>query len=153
VVSVDLYVSATIDFGEVEKGLDAMARRARALGPAFRELKKPLKLDQKDHSKKRQGPSAMWAPRAASTMARLRQGSRRAKKPMGRLPSATRYTSDATSVTGRSKALWSGVHQDGGTVGHGSRLPARPFLWISDDMLTIAENTLGAALVRAYGGN
>jgi hypothetical protein len=133
-VTAGLYVAATLDIGDVEKGFDAMKRRARALGPAFRELKKPLKLDQKDHSKKR-------------------QGSRRAKKPMGRLPGATRYSATATSVSGVSKALWSGAQQDGAIVGHGSRLPSRPFLWISDDMLTIAENTLGAALVRAYGGN
>jgi phage gpG-like protein len=152
VVSVDLFVQATLDIGDVEQGLAAMERRAHTLGPAFHALRKPLKLDQKAHAKEKRGPSAMWAPRAASTMARLRQGSHRARKLMGRLPSATRYTSDATSVSGTSKALWSGSHQDGDTVGHGSRLPARPFLWISDDMLTVAENTLGSALVRAYGG-
>jgi hypothetical protein len=45
------------------------------------------------------------------------------------------------------------VFQTGGVVGHGVRLPARPFLWVSDDLLRIAENTLGSALVRAYGGN
>jgi phage gpG-like protein len=151
-VSADLFVAATLDLGDVFRGLDAMARRGRALGPVFRELKKPLRADQKDHSKKREGPSALWAPRAASTMARMRIGGHRARKPLGRLTGAVSYFADATAVRGISRVLWSGIHQDGGTVGHGSRLPARPFLWISDDLLRIAENTLGSALVRAYGG-
>jgi phage gpG-like protein len=151
-VTAGLFVYATLDLGDVEHGLDALARRARALGPVFRELKTPLRLDQRAHAKRREGPSAMWAPRAASTMARLRSGGKRARKLLGRLPGAVKYTATATSVAGTSRALWSGVHQDGGVVGHGARLPARPFLWISDDMLTVAENTLGAALVRAYGG-
>jgi len=152
-VSVGVYVAATLDIGDVEEGLAAMQRRAHALGPAFRELKTPLRLDQRDHSKKREGPSAMWAPRAASTMAKLRAGGRRAKKPLGKLSGAVAYTATATAVRARSRVLWSGVHQDGGTVGRGARLLARPFLWISDDMLRIAENTLGGALVRAYGGS
>lgn len=151
-MSAGLYIYATLDLGDVERGLEAMARRARALGPVFRELKTPLRLDQRDHSKKREGPSALWAPRAASTMARMRAGGRRARKPMGRLPGAVSYRATASSVSGRSRVLWSGIHQDGGTVGHGARIPARPFLWISDGMLQIAEDTLGAALVRAYGG-
>lgn len=152
-MSVGAFVSATLDIGDVEEGLAAMQRRARALGPAFRELKRPLRLDQRAHSKKREGPSAIWAPRAASTMARLRAGGRRARKPLGKLTGAVAYTADATAVRGTSRVLWSGVHQDGGAVGRGARLPARPFLWISDDLLGIAENTLGRALVRAYGGH
>lgn len=152
-VSLEPFTTVTLDLGGVESGLVAMERRARTLGPLFSELKKPLKLDQKAHAKEKRGPSAMWAPRAASTMARMRQGSHRAHKLMGRLPSATRYASSATSVSGTSKALWSGVHMDGGTVGHGSRLPARPFLWISDGMLDLAAKKLGGALVRAYGGH
>jgi phage gpG-like protein len=151
VVSVDLFVVVRLDLGDVFKGLDAMGRRG--LRPLMAELKKPLKLDQKDHSKKRAGPEALWAPRAASTMARMRIGGHRARKPLGRLTGAVSYTADATAVRGISRVLWSGIHQDGGTVGRGSRIPARPFLWISDDMLRIAENTLGSALVRAYGGN
>lgn len=151
-MSADLFVSATLDIGDVEEGLNAMERRARSLGPAFQELKKPLRLDQRDHSKKRQGPSAMWAPRTASTMERARHGGRRMRKPLGRLSGAVSYSADATGVRGVSRVLWSGVHQDGGTVGHRSRLPARPFLWISDAMLGIAENALGSALIRAYGG-
>jgi hypothetical protein len=129
-----------------------MQRRARQLGPAFQELKKPLRLDQRDHAKKRHGPDTLWAPRAASTTARLLTGGHRPKKLLGRLPTAVSYTASATGVRGVSRAKWSAAQQDGATVGHGSRLPARPFLWISDEMLTKAEDVIGGALVRAYGG-
>jgi phage gpG-like protein len=152
-MSAGLFVSAMLDIGDVEEGLAAMERRARTLAPAFAALKKPLRLDQRDHSKKRLGPSAMWAPRAPSTIERARHGGRHLRKPLGRLTGAVSYTADATAVRGTSRVLWSGVHQDGGTVGRGSRIPSRPFLWISDDMLHIAENTLGGALIRAYGGH
>ena len=150
-MSAGFYVFATLDFGDVEKGLDAMGR-ARVLAPAFKELKKPLRLDQRDHSKKREGPAGAWAPRAASTLERMRHGGKRARKPLGRLSGAVTYSATSNSVSGVSRAPWSGAHQDGARVGHGSRLPVREFLWISDEMLTVAENTLGSAVVRAYGG-
>jgi phage gpG-like protein len=151
-MSTGAYISATIDLGDVEKGLAAMERPG-VLGPAFKDLKRPLRLDQKDHSKKRQGPESSWAPRAASTMERMRMGGHRAKKPLGRLTGAVSYSADATGVRGWSRVSWSDVFQTGGVVGKGVRLPARPFLWVSDEMLRIAENTIGSALVRAYGGN
>lgn len=148
----ELYVFATIDIGDVEKGLEAMERRARALGPAFVELKTPLRLDQRDHAKKRQGPESIWAPRAQSTVARLATGGHRPKRLLGKLPGAVTYSADATGVRGVSRARWSAAQAEGASVGHGARLPSRPFLWISDDMFAKAENVLGAALVRAYGG-
>jgi hypothetical protein len=148
----DVYTYAVLDLGDVERGLEAMQRRAHQLGPAFQRLKKPLRLDQRDHAKKRQGPDALWAPRAASTAARLLTGGHRPKKLLGRLPTAVSYTANATGVAGVSRALWSAAQQDGATVGRGSRLSARPFLWISDDMLGKAEDVIGGALVRAYGG-
>jgi hypothetical protein len=146
------FTDVTVDLGDVGRGLEAMQRRGHQLRPAFQALKTPLRLDQRDHAKKRQGPEVGWAPRAASTVARLRTGGDRPKKLLGRLPTAVKYTADATGVRGISRAGWSAAQQDGAMVGHGARLPARPFLWISDQMMATAENVLGEALVRAYGG-
>ena len=148
----DIYTYAVLDLGDVERGLEAMRRRAHQLGPAFRELKKPLRLDQRDHAKKRQGPEALWAPRAASTAARLLTGGHRPKKLLGRLPTAVSYLANATGVAGVSRARWSAAQAEGATVGHGARLQPRVWLWISDDMLRTAEDVIGSALVRAYGG-
>ena len=149
-----LYSRVTLQWRDVERGLEAMPRVN--LRHAFGELKRPLKADQRDHAKKRTGPESLWAPRAPSTLAlagrKIGGWHRRARRPMGKLPTGVRYRADATGIRGVSMIRWSAVHMDGGTVGRGSRLPARPFLWISDEMLTTAENTIGAAVVAAYGG-
>lgn len=148
-----LYTFATLDPDDAVAGLDAMERRAHALGAAFRALKGPLKLDQRDHAKKRMGPQGPWAPQAASTRARrLSSPKHRARRLLGRLPTAVKYAATATSVSGTSRIAWSAAHADGDRVGHGVRLPAREFLWISNAMLVTAENALNTELVRAYGG-
>lgn len=152
-MSGNLYTTATLDIDDAIQGIDAMERRGHALGAAFRALKKPLALDQRDHRKKREGPSGMWAPQAASTRARrLSSPKHRSKRLLGRLPAAVKYAATSTLVSGTSRVLWSGVQADGGRVGHGARLTARPFLWISDDMLGVAQSVLGTELIRAYGG-
>lgn len=148
-----LYTFATLDADDAVAGLDAMQRRAHALGAAFRALKQPLKLDQRDHAKKRMGPRGPWAPQAASTRARrLSSPKHRPRRLLGRLPTAVKYSATATSVRGVSSVAWSGAHSDGARVGHGAKLPVREFLWLSNDMLILAENTLGNELVKAYGG-
>jgi len=150
---VSLYTFATLDPSDAVSGLDAMERRGRALGAAFHALKKPMALDQRDHAKKRMGPQGPWRPQAASTRARrLSSPKHRPARLLGRLPLAIKYASTATSVSGTSRVAWSGAHADGTRVGHGARLPAREFHWISNAMLITAENTLNSELVRAYQG-
>ena len=56
-----------------------------------------------------------------------------------------------TSLRGESRVPWSGIHQDGGTAGRGSRIPARPFLWMSEEFLRLATDRIGNRLVVAYG--
>lgn len=142
-------LSATLDLTDVERGLASMGRASFA--KAFRDLKKPMRLDTRDHQKSRSGPEGSWAPRAASTMARLRR-KRSRRKPMGRLPTAVSYLARARSLTGISRAPWSGVHVTGGTVGKGSRIAARPFLWMSDEFLAEANARMKAEALNAFGG-
>lgn len=141
-----------IDIGQVERGLDAIERRVRALGSVFKELKAPLRLDQRDHAKRREGPDSGWAPRSQATLDRQRAGRRRLRRPMGRLPTAVAYTATGTAVEARSRALWSGIHQEGGVAGKGSRIPARPFLWVSESMLELARAKILETLLAAFGG-
>jgi hypothetical protein len=151
-MSADAFVSATLDIGDVEKGLDAMERRARALGPAFKELKTPFRADQRDHAKKRRGPFAAWARRAPSTLAAYRaRGTGRVPRPLGKLLSAVKYTADATGIAGESIIAWSAAHMDGATVGRGVKIKARPSLWLSRKLLDTAENVIGRRLLSAYG--
>ncbi len=145
-----MYASATVDIGDVEQGLAAMERRTRTLGPVFAALKKPMKADQQEHRKDKSGPDGSWAPRAASTS---HDGKRKLARPiLGRLPSAVSYKASPTGVTGESRVAWSGAHEDGAVVGHGARLPARVFLWLSDKLLEVAVEAIDKALIAAYEG-
>lgn len=71
---------------------------------------------------------------------------------MGRLPTAVTYKATSRTLSGTSKAAWSGVHMTGGTVGKGSRLPARPFLWMSDEFIDQARKRIADVAVDAFGG-
>ena len=145
-------VSATIDIGDVEKGLDAMERRAHTLGPVFNALKKPMRDDIAEHRKAKTGPDGAWAPRSAATIAAAHGKRKLARNILGRLPTAVSYKATSFSLIGESKVKWSGVQQDGGRVGRGSVLPAREFLWIGDSLLVIAESVIADAMLTAYGG-
>lgn len=146
------FVSATVNIGDVDKGLDAMKARARALGPAFRELKKPMRADQKDHGKRQRGPFGTWARRAPSTLAAYRAKRKRIPRPLGKLLSAIAYKADASSVSGESRVAWSEAHMTGATVGRGARLKARPFMWVSRKLMDIAADVIGTRLLSAFGG-
>jgi hypothetical protein len=132
-------LAAQVDLRDVEKGIDAMAN-PRAVAKGLRDIKKPLRDDQRDHAKKNEGPDGRWAPRTTKSRKRL----------LGRLPSAVKVIMTSTSVSVRSSVRWSGAHQDGDVVGHGVRLPPRTFLWVSDGMKTKAADLLRAAVAGEW---
>lgn len=131
-------IRAKVDISAVDRGLDALTRAARDLGPAFKEARKPVRKDQRDHAQRRQGPDGPWQPKSRLTRAREALAAKRAKRRprtkrlLGRLPGAIKVESNRWRVVARSKSRWSNVHQEGGTAGRGARIPARPFLWVSD---------------------
>lgn len=147
-------IAVTVDPSDALTGLEALAHKARALGPVMTSLVKPLRDDQRNHKRARSGSAAAWQPLAASTIANARAHGKRktARSLLGKLPTAVSYKATADSVTGTSRVAWSSAHQDGATVGHGAHLPAREFLWISDEMQVLADREIGAALVDAFGG-
>lgn len=136
------------DFSDALAGLDAMGR---ATSP-HRELKELVIEDQRDHAKRREGPDGAWKPRALPTIRKMRlQGIRR--RPLGKLLGAgVSYRANRAGVVGESKVAWSGVHQDGGRVGRGATVPARPFLWLSQKLLEVGERLLVNVKLRAFGG-
>jgi phage gpG-like protein len=144
-----MLVTTKADFSNVLAGLAAM-QRGRS---PHHELKQLVDADQRDHAKKRSGPEGAWAPRAPSTVRKMRlDGVRR--RPLGKLVQrgAVSYRATKTGVIGTSKIKWSGVHQDGGRVGRGSVLKARPFLWLSKSLLVTSERLLTNVYVRRFGG-
>ncbi len=143
-----------VDFREVDRGFSAMERRAHALGPAFRQLKPELRADQRDHAARRAGPFAAWAARAPATLAKAKRGKSgriRRSRPLGKLLTAIDYSATATQVMARSLVDWANVHQEGGRVGRGAVIPARPFLWISDAMMARASEIILRHIVMAFG--
>lgn len=146
-----LPVAIVVELGDVDKGLAAMERRARELGPVMKSLVKPLRDDQRNHKRAQSGPDHGWAPRSAATVAAAHGKRKLARSILGRLPSATSYKTTPTSVTGTSKVAWSLAQQEGGRVGHGAQLPAREFLWISDEMMELADHEITGVMIKAFG--
>ncbi len=130
-----------------KEGLIAIEKRARQLGPAFAELKAPMKADQRDHAKARSGPDAKWARRAPSTITRRGNGKRLLKT----LPTRTvKVTSGPGEVAAASKVPWSGVHNEGGTVGNGAVMPERRFLWLSAKLMDTAEHIFASHVLGVW---
>lgn len=161
---------ASMDVTELDSALADVDSRGKRLGPAFRELRKPLRGDQREHARAQQGPSGSWPPRSPMTEARRRARNRALrtskamrtimpgkhkrrstpKRILGRLPGAIIVTAGQLFVRARSRVDWSGVHQFGGRAGRGVRIPARPFLWLSDALLTTARDTLADFVVKGW---
>ncbi len=132
--------AARVELGWLERALSSL--RNPDLRKGWAEARKPLRADQRDHAKRQEGPSGAWTGRSPLTTRRAgtvvddgKRNYRRPRKLMGKLPSALTSKVTRSGVTLISRAKWSGVHQDGGTAGQGARIPARPFLWASQEAL------------------
>lgn len=73
--------------------------------------------------------------RAAEKVAAVESG-----QLLGALANSFNVVWDKSSWTMRSEISWAGAHESGATVGHGAKLPARPFLyWTGEDLTKFAE--------------
>jgi phage gpG-like protein len=162
-------LSASFDFSEVDAALKDTWLRAQRLAPAFRQLAKPLRADQRDHAMRQAAPGGSWPGRSAATLARRKLNMRRTrvtkamrtvmiKKPrrrgaasrrvLGRLPGAFKIVIGKLYVRAVHRVKWAGVHLTGGTVGRGVQLPQREFFWISDKLLATATEKLGSYVAK-----
>jgi len=163
--------AAKVDLEDFEAGLRDLGRAGKTLSPAFRKLKSPMRADQRAHARAEQGPDGKWAPRAPSTAADIsgrRRGARAANqlakgrgetarrrapgrgKILGRIPSAIVVRSGPGIVEVISRVSYSAIHQEGGKVGRGSVLPARPFLWMSEAFIQQAMETFSTHLEQGW---
>jgi phage gpG-like protein len=158
-------LNAKVDVSRLLKRFDSMKRRAGAKGleAVFRELRDPMRKDQKEHADKREGPRGPWPDRAQSTKnrakrrrrrtkgtGRTRPHVRRARKILGRLPRAIRVAARGVSVFAISRVKWAKVHQEGGVAGRGSLIPERQFLYVSPDLVEIAQGKMVQALREGW---
>lgn len=145
-------LTAELDMRSVDRTIDRALARGRNLAPVFRDVRTVMKVDQQEHARERSGPAGKWPPRAASTLAKLRAGGRRARRPMGKLLSAVKYTSSGIGAIGTSLVKWSGgAISTGGKVGHGATLPARVWLYASDQLQRFAAELILDYVVGEWG--
>ena len=164
-------INANFDLSEVDRAMADVETRAKRLAPAFRELRRPLRTDQRAHARAEEGPDGRWPARSPFTEARrqarnrtarvrrfyvLRRGEARRrstpKQLLGRLPAAILVKVGELYIRATSRAAWAGIHQYGGRAGRNRRvwIPARPFLWLSDGLLRTASDVLGNYVVKGW---
>lgn len=145
-------ITADFDIRSIERGLDHLARRAERARPFFEALKSPLREDQRDHKRAKEGPDGMWPKRVQPTpRSHGKKRKRRSKRLLGKLTTAIGYRASSAAVVARSKIPWSGIHQEGGEAGQGAQIPARPFLWLSPGFLRDAGEALLSYVTRDWG--
>lgn len=127
-------VAAEINLDDLDRSIRGLLRQAGNLGPAWKQAKKPILADQREHARAQEGPDGQWPARSPFTIARMRSRGKR-RRPMGLLPRALKITMAPRSFRAESRVRWSMAHVTGATVGHGVTLPARPFLWASRQLL------------------
>ncbi len=120
----------------------------------FRRLRKPMHKDMRHHRDMQRGPRGPWQPLAATTKERYaREGKRRNRRVLARLPNARKTIVTADALRMRSPVRWSLAHQDGPTrVGRGSLLPQRQFFWISKGLRAEARDMFKRALYERWRG-
>lgn len=150
-------LKATVRYGSV-KLMFANLRNVD-MKKTFSDLRGPARFDQRHHWRKEESPDGHWKGLAASTRARRqfrrgrgKNGKRQnwSRKLMGRFPNALQSIVTAQKLVIRSRVRkFSMVHQKGGRIGRGARLPSRQFLWISNWLVEHASKAFERALVKA----
>lgn len=144
------------DMSDVNAAFRALHRAGEAHA-ALRDLRRPLKADLSRHARAQAGPEGRWAPRARATVERARRSKDgiRVRGPrrnlLNSLPRRTvKFRLEGKRLVAYSVVKWSGIHQYGGTAGRGAKIPARPFLWISDPFYREAHGILVERLTKAW---
>jgi len=161
-----------VDLTELDRALADVEVRGKRMGPAFRALRRPLRQDQRSHARSEEGPDGAWPTRSPLTEARRVARNRRVritkamrtiaprrfaprstpKQLLGRLPAAMVVVVGELFVRATSRVPWAGIHQEGGSAGHGRRvrIPKRLFLWLSDKFLEETRAVLAAHIVKGW---
>lgn len=170
-------VNVTIDFGDVDRGFDAMARRGNTLGTVFQALKVPAKQDLSSHAARAMGRDGPWPRRSVATamkaeqraaVVRVSRRSRskwtrkagvkltttrisRVRRLLGTLPTSTRISVRGNhTLVEKSAIKWADVHNSGGVAGRGAVQPRREFLWFSDRFLEVMRDAIELHVIGGW---
>lgn len=159
------------DIRQIERAAKRLRRAGRDMRPVWRELRKPLRADQREHiDEQKDSDGRSWQGLARSTIERrLRQGGRRRnytrrgklKKRAAKRISRTlskrlvvraKIESKRDRMTIKSRVPWAGVHQFGGRAGRNAVIPKREFMYIGDKLLRKTVKLSRRHLTRAWFG-
>jgi len=156
-----------LDLRDIDRATRRMLRRSRDLRRIWNRLKKPFRRDQKRHIVEQRGPDgSKFQGLATSTIqkkltrksytqkGRLRKS---AQRKLGRILSAklvsrAKMKASAKELRITAKGEMTAAHQHGGVVGKGSRLPARPFMYVDDAMIKRLQSLASKGLAHAFEG-
>lgn len=133
-----------------------------------------FRKDQVQHMKEQEGPKGKWPGLAQATIdKRLGRGGKAGKftkrgklkkryaKSVARVLSGRLITKAKVRLfpnaimieaSGRLNPGMTGIHQDGGVAGKGSRIPARTFMWVSEEFARAAAAEMAKILIEAWKG-
>lgn len=142
---------------DVHAGFLGMTTQAEKRADAFFvELRPSGRKDVRQHQRDRSGPDASWPARAASTQERARRAAKpkRRRGPkgglLGNLPRAWKVYTDTRGLKFLHRVAWAGVHDTGGRVGRGARVPRRQFAYWSPEFLDSAARQFRAFVLRGW---
>jgi len=152
-----------VDDSRVQAGFRDVAAAARGLTKVFQQLRAPMRRDQADHARKEEGPDGPWPARkseqrALKTYAKVRRkrgGATTAKVYryhglLGVVPNVVQVRAIGRTVFARWPIKWASAHADGDVVGHGVKLPARSFAWVSEQLGDLANKMIGDHIKAAW---
>ena len=160
-----------VDDREVLAGLAEVARRGNDLRPVFKVMRPILAIDVREHFRAEDGgpdDGGHWAPRSAASAARIarmkgssirrgkrkgaltKRGQRRMGNQLGRLLGAYHFDVNAHMLRMSSRVPWASAQQLGATVGRGSKLPPRAFMWASPRVEKFYREALHTHLTKAW---
>lgn len=153
------FVSVKFADRDVRRALEGMGKARKGIRKVMRDLRVPLRADLKKHADHERSPDGAWPKRSAKTEARDRKRTtvyrekrrrgrsgplqetrspRKAIALLGKLPELTVSRTRLATLIADNAVPFSGVHNEGGRVGHGAIIPAREFVFLSDPFLEVA---------------
>ncbi len=122
---------STIEFRDVAEGLEALSKAAtRRKTEAFRQIKPRAKRDLGQRGLTQTGPDGKaWQAGSAASQRRARRDRRRNRQPgdLGKLTTAWKSQIEPEQLRFVNVIDYALIHHEGGRVGRGVKLPARPF--------------------------
>jgi phage gpG-like protein len=163
-------IEAEVDASDLVAHFDEVARRApERIARIFSSLRAPMRRDQREHADREEGPDgARWparSPRTAEKVRIIRRAGRQKGQRtfrytkieglLGTLPELTTVGVQRAAVFARPPSrmtFLAEVHTWGAIAGRGSVIPARPYIYVSDELARFALAKIADGVLEARKG-